>query len=354
LLFVEQRACQSRFVITFCNYKFSHMHFNRGIKNMRIKWIASAMLAGLALVPGAMAADFPSKPITFVVPWPAGGGSDILMRMIAQKTSEKLSQPVVVVNQPGAGGSLALREVADGDTSGHTISFIATGFIAEQYGNPNAPTLDQFKVLSFVGTDPAILAVRPDLGVNTLDEFIEKAKAEPGTIQNANDQPGGTAYVGAAFMETKLGIDLNLVPYAGSAPVIQAILAGEVQSATPSVTDLSAQHASGDVKILAVAGAERHFKAPDVATFTELGYPLVYGTVRAIVAPAGVDPEAAAILEKALLEAMSDPEFTSAAIEGGFTIAPMDGRAGYDFMSMLDADMYPVLLESGLVKVRQK
>ncbi len=134
---------------------------------MKMRRIVTAVLSGVALslaLSTAPAADFPTKPVSLIVPWPAGGGSDILMRMIAQKASDQLSQPVVVVNQPGAGGSIALREVADGDATGHTFSMIATGFIAEQYGNPNAPTLDQFKVLALVGTDPAIMAARADTG----------------------------------------------------------------------------------------------------------------------------------------------------------------------------------------------
>jgi len=322
---------------------------------MNLKSIAVAALSALALsVSSAVAADFPSKPVTLVVPWPAGGGSDILMRMIAQKTSEKLGQSVVVVNQPGAGGSLALREVADGDKSGHTFSMIATGFIAEQYGNPNAPTLDQFKVIAFVGTDPAIMAARADTGLKTLDDLVKKAKDEPGKLKNANDQPGGTSYVAASLMKMKLGIEYTLVPYAGSAPVVQAILAGETQLATPSVTDLIAQHKAGDVTILAVAGAERHFLAPDIPTFTEAGYPLVTGTVRALVVPADTDPAAAEVLGKAVVEALNDEDFKKTARDGGFTITPMASEEATAFMQNLDKDMYPVLLEAGLVKVRQK
>jgi tripartite-type tricarboxylate transporter receptor subunit TctC len=302
----------------------------------------------------ASAADFPRKPVTLVVPWPAGGGSDILMRLIAQKATDELGQPVVVVNQPGAGGSLALREVAEGDKSGHTFAMIATGFIAEQYGNPNAPTLDQFKILALVGTDPAILAARADTGIKTLEELVAKAKQAPGTLRNANDQPGGTSYVAASLMKAQLGIDFTLVPYAGSAPVVQAILAGEVQTATPSVTDLLAQHKSGDVTILAVAGSERHFMAPDIPTFTEQGYPLVTGTIRALVAPADVDPDAAAVLEKALMAALSDESFLKIAREAGFIINPMGTADATAFMENVDSEMYPVLLDAGLVKVRQK
>ncbi|MGV6876390.1 Bug family tripartite tricarboxylate transporter substrate binding protein [Pseudochelatococcus sp. B33] len=324
---------------------------------MRLRHFAAIILSGIALsltLSVAAASSFPTKPVTLVVPWPAGGGSDILMRMIAQKASGVLGQPVVVVNQPGAGGSLALREVAEGDKSGHTFSMIATGFIAEQYGNPNAPALDQFKILAFVGTDPAILAARADTGIKSLDALVAKAKEAPGKLRNANDQPGGTSYVAASLMEARLGIDLTLVPYAGSAPVVQAILAGETQTATPSVTDLAAQHKTGDVIILAVAGAERHFMATDVPTFTEQGYPLVTGTIRALVAPADVDPEAAAALEKTLLSVLNDDGFQKIAREAGFTITPMGSAHATAFLKGLDAEMYPVLHEAGLVKVRQK
>lgn len=325
---------------------------------MTLRTLATAaILSGLAFalpISGAFAADFPSKPVNLVVPWPAGGGSDILMRMIAEKASDRLGQPVVVVNKPGAGGSIGLSEVADGDASGHTIGMIATGFIAEQYGNPNAPTLDEFKVLAFVGTDPAIMAARKDTGLQTLDDLVVKAQEEPGKIRNANDQRGGTAYVAAALMESVLGIDLTLVPYAGSAPVVQAILSGETQTATPSVTDLIAQHEAGEVTILAVAGENRHFMAPDIPTFTEAGYPLVFGTIRALLAPAGIDPEAAATLEDAILMALADDEFKEAARKAGFTITPMGSKDATAFLENLDADMYPVLQETGLVKVRQK
>jgi len=325
---------------------------------MKLKRFATAVATGLtALSLGlsvAQAQSFPEKPINLVVPWPAGGGSDILMRMIAEKTSGTLGQPVVVVNKPGAGGSIGLKEVAESKPDGYTISMIATGFIAEQYGNPNAPTLDQYKILAFVGTDPAILAAGKATGFKTLDDLIKAAKEKPGTLRNANDQPGGTAFVAASLMKAKLGIDFRLVPYAGSAPVVNAILSGETQLATPSVTDLIAQHKAGDVTILAVAASERHFLAPDIPTFAEAGYPLVTGTIRAIVAPAGLPDDVASKLEDALLKTLNDPQFKETARNAGFTITPLGSKEATEFLKKMDEDMYPILQEAGLVKVRQK
>ncbi|WP_011581726.1 MULTISPECIES: Bug family tripartite tricarboxylate transporter substrate binding protein [Chelativorans] len=316
--------------------------------------IAFFGLGFFALLGNGLAQDYPSRPITLVVPWPAGGGSDILMRLIAETARKELGQPVVVVNQPGSGGSLALREVADSEPDGYTMSMIATGFIAEQYGNPNAPTLDDYRVIALVGTDPAVIAAGGKTGISTLDELIAAAKAQPGALRNANDQPGGTSYVAASLMENVLGIDLTLVPYAGSAPVVQAIVVGEVQTATPSVTDLIAQHESGEVKILAVAGAERHFKAVDIPTFTELGYPLVTGTVRALVLPADTPDEVFDVLEAGIMKALNDETFRETAKASGFSINPLGGSEAEAFLEQMDESMYPVLQEAGLVKVRQK
>lgn len=309
----------------------------------------------LAMAPGlALAQSYPDRPVTLVVPWPAGGGSDIMMRLIAEGAAEHLGQTVVVVNQPGAGGSLALREVADGPGDGYTFSMIATGFIAEQYGNPIAPTLDEYRVIAFVGTDPAVIAAGGGTGITTLEELIAKAQAEPGSLRNANDQPGGTSYVGAALMERLLDIDLTLVPYAGSAPVVQAILSGEVQTATPSITDLVNQHKAGEVTILGIAGAERHFMAEDIPTFTEQGYPLVYGTIRALVVPARTPDDVFEALEAAILATLTDEDFVETATRAGFSINPLGGADATAFLNDLDESMYPVLLDAGLVHVRQK
>jgi len=322
---------------------------------MNFRSLATTALSVVALsfsLSVAEAADFPTKPVSLIVPWPAGGATDILMRMVAQKASDELGQPVVVVNQPGAGGSIALREVAEGDKSGHTISMIATGFITEQYSSPNAPTLDQFKVLAFAGTDPTALAAGSGTGIKTLDDLLKRAKEKPGELRNAS--PGGTSVVAVALIESQLGIKLTSVPYAGTAPVVQAVLAGETQTASPTITDIVGQHQAGDVTVLAVAGSERHFMAPDVPTFTELGYPIVYGTMRALVAPADVDPAAAEILEAALLKTLNDSAFQELAKDAGFSISPMAGEEATTFFQNMDTELYPILLEGGLVKVRQK
>src|SRR5690606_27474068 len=135
------------------------------------------------------------------------------------------------------------------------------------------------------------LSANASTGWETLDDFVAAAKAEPGKIRNGNDQPGGSSYLAIALMENALGVKVTRVPYQGYAPTVQALLSGEVQTATVSVPDMAEHHAAGTIRILAVAGEQRAEEAPDVPTFTELGYPLVAGTMRAIVAPKDVPEE---------------------------------------------------------------
>jgi len=284
----------------------------------------AAFLVTLAAAVGPVhaAEDFPNRPVTLVVPWAAGGGSDILMRMLAETASGPLGQPIIVMNRPGAGGSIGLREVARSKSDGYTLGMMASGFIAEQYGSPNAPKLNEFVPVMFTGNDPAVIAAGAASGFTSIEDLAKAAKAEPMKILNANDQPGGTGHVAVVLIENAVGMKLRKVPYAGSAPVVQAILAGEVQTATPALVDLLEHHRAGRVKMLAVTASERLSVAPDVPTLTELGYPVVWGTIRAIFAPAGTPPAVVEKLETAFLEAVKSKEFLARTEKAGFNISP--------------------------------
>ena len=321
---------------------------------LAIALLATAVAVGPFAVTGLNAQSFPSRAVELVVPWPAGGGSDSLMRMLAEAASGPMGQPVVVVNKPGAGGSLGLREVAESPADGYTVGMIATGFIAGQYDNPNAPVLDDFRIIAYVGTDPAALSASAASGITTLDEFVARASAAPGEIRNGNDQPGGSSYLAIALMEATLGVEVNRVPYGGYAPTLQALLSGEVDTATVSVPDMAEHHRAGRVTILAVAGDERHPDAPDVATFGELGHALVTGTMRALVVPAGTPDDVAAALEAAFLAGLNDPAFQERATGAGFSLAPADAATATEFVYGMDESMYPVLLNADLVRVRHK
>jgi tripartite-type tricarboxylate transporter receptor subunit TctC len=312
-------------------------------------------IAAFAVAAFAGAAQaFPDKPITLIVPWPAGGGSDISMRLVADFASQKFGQPVVVVNKPGAGGAIGIREVASAAPDGYTVGMGATGLVARQYTNPNANLMTDVEPVAFFGSDASALSVRADLGINTLADFIKYAKDNPGKIRNGNDQPGGTSYIAIAVIEKGLGIKTTRVPYQGYAPTVAALLAGEVQSATVPLPDIIDHYKAGKVKVLALTADERHFLAPDIPTFKEQGYNIVVGTWRAIVAPKGVPEERMRILEAKFLETLRDPAFVKRANEAGFNIGPKTRKETAEFIKNFDAALYPVLLDAGLVKARHK
>lgn len=309
----------------------------------------------LALAAGpATAAGFPEKPITIVVNWPAGGGQDTAARLIADWASKRAPVPIIVSNVTGAGGANGIRAAAEAEPDGYTLGIMGSSFVARGYLNENATPLEDIDPLVFFGPDPGALEVRADTGIKTVQDYIDKLKAEPGSIINGNDAPGGSSHIVASLFESAFDVEMTKVPYQGYAPTVAAIISGEVQSATLPVHQLADQHKAGDIIILAVAAEARHFLTPDVPTFKELGFDFVAGDWRALFLPNGVPAETKAYLEKLFMETMSDPAFIEAAQKVGFMVTPMPPAETKAWIVAHDAAVYPILLDADLVTTRKK
>ena len=198
----------------------------------------------------AQADTFPSGPITLVVAWPAGGGSDISMRLLADALSKEIKVPVVVLNKPGAGGAIGHREIANAKPDGYTIGMYSSGGIALPYLNADANIYDDFQPVAFYGEDPSALEVSNASGITSLKDYVERAKANPGKIKNGNDQPGGASYIAIALYEKMLNIKVTRVSYAGYGPTVIGLMGGEVNSASVPVPDTIEQHKAGKLKLL--------------------------------------------------------------------------------------------------------
>jgi len=316
--------------------------------------IALAAGATVARSPAAQAQKFPSEPITLVVAWPAGGGSDISMRLLADAVSKQIGVPVVVLNKPGAGGAIGHREIVNAKPDGYTIGMFSSGGIALPYLNAQANTFDELQPIAFFGEDPNALQVSIASGIGSLKEFVERARANPGKIKNGNDQPGGASYIAIALYEKQLNIKVTRVPYGGFAPTVTALMAGEVDSATVPVPDTIEQHKSGKLKILGVSATARHFLAPDIPTFREQGFDVVVGSWRCLVGPRGIPEDRLRFLETSIIAALKEPEFQARAKQAGFIVQPGDAKATYERWKSDDMQLYPILLDAGLVKARQK
>ncbi|TDE09285.1 tripartite tricarboxylate transporter substrate binding protein [Jiangella asiatica] len=288
--------------------------------------------------------DFPTKPITAVVAWSAGGGTDVMMRAFAQSAEDHLGQPINVVNKPGSSGAVGWGEIAHAtQPDGYTLTMVSPeiGFLDEQglydFG------LDDFTLITLLNEDPAALAVRADAPWDTFEEFVADAKADPGAISVGNSGPGLAWDLATTAIERSAGIELTHVPYDGAAASTQAVLGGTLDAMAFSIGEVHPQVEAGEMKVLGVALAERLEALPNVPTFVEQGYDVEIGTFRGIAGPAGMDPEIVATLNDAFVEMAEEDTFADVMENNSFGIRVMETEEFQPFFE--DArDLYVDLL----------
>ena len=238
----------------------------------------AAVGAGLALAALpvlAQAQAFPSKPIRIVVPFAAGGPTDLMARAIAKNMSTSLGQPVIVDNKPGGGGVIGMSEVTRGAADGHTLVFPSILAVTNPALMPNYPfdTLRDFAPLTVVGFIPHAVVVRPDFPAKTLQELVAMAKAKPDSLSYGSSGNGTSAHLGAALFAQRAGIRATHVPYRGAGPAVQDLLGGQIQFMFLDMSSALAQIKAGKLRALAVAPKSRFAGLPDVPTVAEQGYP---------------------------------------------------------------------------------
>ncbi len=235
--------------------------------------MALATLSSLALL-GAGAAQaqtaYPTQPIKFIVPYPAGGATDVLARMVAQKMQESWQQTVIVENKPGAGGTIGNNQVAKAPADGYTVLFGIVALVQQMtlMKLPYDPIKD-FAPISRVAISPSVLAASPTLPVNNLAEFTSLVKANPGKHSIGSYGPGTSAHLQGALLNLQSGLDLMHVPYQGGAPLVTAMIGGQLSSAFFDAGS-SKQHLP-KFKLLGVTGTERLSWLPNVPTLKEQG-----------------------------------------------------------------------------------
>ena len=241
---------------------------------MKIRtFLALALLAFASL---ARADDYPSRPIRFVVPYPAGGPLDTVARLLGQKVSESMKQPVIVDNRPGAGGNIGADFVAKAAPDGYTILM---GAVATHAINPTLyshipydPVAD-FMPVTQVASTPNVLVVNPSLPSKNVREFIAYAKANPGKLNFGSGSTGSAGHLAGELFKTMAGVDMTHVPYKGAGPAMQDLVAGQIQLMFDNLASSLGQIRAGKVRALAVTTAKRTSLAPDLPTIAESGLP---------------------------------------------------------------------------------
>jgi tripartite-type tricarboxylate transporter receptor subunit TctC len=273
--------------------------------------VAAAL--GTALVHGAFAqANYPTRPITMVVGFAPGGGTDTVARIVAQKVSASVGQSVVVENKPGAGGSVATDHVAKAAPDGHTILLGSVGSLTV---NPhlikNLP-YDPFRDLAPITMAVEfanVLVVHPSVPAGTLAEFVKLAKDKPGTLTYGSSGIGGAGHLAGELLKIMAGIDIVHVPYKGGGPAMRGMLGGEIQAIFATPVSSGAQIKAGKVRAIATTGAARSTYLPEVPTIAESGYPSYEATNwYAYLAPAKTPKDVLDRLHRELVQALKAPD----------------------------------------------
>jgi tripartite-type tricarboxylate transporter receptor subunit TctC len=270
----------------------------------------------------AIAQEYPTKPITLIVPFPAGGGVDVIGRIVADKLAAELGQPVVVDNRGGAAGVIGTRVAARAAPDGYTLVMATSGTIAinpNLYVNPGYHTLKDLSPIGLISSTPIVLMAHPSAPEKSLADVIAAAKRDPGKLNIGTPPPGTSAFLGGELFKSLAGIDITIVTYRGTGPLTTDLVGGHVKLGLNVLAPAMSLLKAGSLKALAVLAAKRSSHLPDVPTSAEAGLPgfesgLNYG----LLAPAGTPRPIVEKLNRALRAGIDTPDVRSRiAADGG-------------------------------------
>lgn len=274
--------------------------------------VAWAVLAVLALSGASVQADdFPNKPIRFIVPAAAGGPTDVTARMLAERMSATLGQPVIVEPRAGAGGNVGAEVVAKAQPDGYTILMATIGTHAINqtlYKKLPFDPIKDFTPISQVVQYPLLLIVNPNVPAKSVKELIDYAKANPGKLNRASGGNGTSMHLSGELFVHQAGVDMPHVPYKGSAPALTDLVAGHVQVMFDSMITALPLVNAGQLRALGVTGAQRSPVVPNLPTIAEAGVPGYSATGWiGVVAPANTPPAVVEKLHASIVKALTDP-----------------------------------------------
>jgi len=235
----------------------------------------TALVGSLAAVAVAQAQDWPTRPVTMVVPFAAGGPTDVVGRILAARMSEILRQQIIVVNVGGAGGMAGAERVAKANPDGYEVLLGTVGtqaYSQSLYKNPLYSATNDFTPVSLVAEQPLVLVVRKDLPVNTLKEFAAYTKEHAAKMQFGSGGAGSSTHLGCVLLNSTLGVNVQHVPYRGSAPALQDLEAGRIDYLCDAVSTELSPIKAGAVKAIAVLARQRSAVLPDVPTAQQAGF----------------------------------------------------------------------------------
>ena len=318
---------------------------------MMKRYIVSAV-ALLAVIGSARADDFPSRTITIVVPYAAGGAMDAVGRVVSDSLHRKFNVASVVDNRVGGSGIIGMRYVAGAMPDGHTLMISSeVGQAIQPAIDPGFPfdSLNTFTPIALVGTFPHFLVARKGLGVNTVTEFVARAKANPGKLNFGSNGVGTIAHVGMEVLKKRAGLDIVNVPYRGAMAAMTDLIGGRVDANIQSLPNMTAQIDNPSLKILAILSPERDKRFPNVPTMVESGYPgFVFVSWTALFGPPKLPPDIVAKLSGAVGQAVKEPEVAQRLRNVGFDPVGWDAAKLDAFQRSVAATWKTIAKDTGI------
>jgi tripartite-type tricarboxylate transporter receptor subunit TctC len=320
-----------------------------------LKTALAALAAPAVLRTETAFAAYPDRPIRIVVANTPGGPSDIMARFMAAAMQEPIGGSVVVENKGGGGGNIGMGYVARADADGYTVLLSTSAFAVNPglYNTPVYDPLKDFVAVCELAVSPHVFAVKPDLGVATMKEFVALAKANPDKFNVSTPPIGTTPQLQAEVLKLREGLQkMATVVFPGGGDALKALLSGTVQLSSGVLAPAHPQIKAGTIKGLAVTGTTRWHDLPDIPTMLEAGYPdFVFETYTALMAPAKTPPEIVARLEKVALEALAKPDLRARLTQAGFEVTAKDGKAHMQRIAKEVPMFRDIIVQAGIKKL---
>jgi tripartite-type tricarboxylate transporter receptor subunit TctC len=305
------------------------------------------VVAALALASSSHAQTFPTKPVTMIIPFPAGGRTDVIGRIFAQSLKDALGKPIVVINKPGASSVLGSNEVADGQPDGYTIGFFSTAAVTAQYTVPTPLSLKRFDVVAIVNADPAALAVADNAPWKSLRDLVADGKGKPSTLR-LGMIPGASSQIFASGFMRAAGLEMISVPFKGDTDGAIALAGHNIDVHFAVPVSYKSLVEGRKVRILAVASDERSPIYGDLPTFKENGVDLTIGAFHGIFAPAGTPEAVKKRLAEALKSAVENPGLEKRMGNAGAAIFFLRGDEAKSYLARQDETYRHIIEALGL------
>jgi tripartite-type tricarboxylate transporter receptor subunit TctC len=284
-----------------------------------------AVAAGLAGIVAAHAQPYPSRPITMVVPFSAGGPTDMIARTLGDRMRASLGQTVVIENVTGAGGTIGVARAVQAAADGYTLSLghLGTHVVNGAIYPLKFDLLNDFEPISLVASNPMMVVTKNDVPAKNLRELIDWLKANPGKVAAGTAGVGSGSHFSAVYLQTLTGVKFNFVPYRGTGPALQDLVAGQIDMIVDQASNSMAQVQGGKIRAYAVTADKRLPAAPDIPTSDEAGLPGFHISLwTALWAPKGTPKDVIAKLNAAVVEALADPTVRQRFADAGLEIPP--------------------------------